>query len=86
MDIIEDFSRSTKPLSDILPHSSTKKGKKLRNVKQWKWGNIEQDTFQLLKNCLTSPAVLGYPCFDKPFELHTDASGKGLGAVLYQED
>jgi len=38
-----------------------------------------------LKNVLSSPPVLGYPNYTRPFELHVDASNKGLGAVLYQE-
>jgi hypothetical protein len=38
-----------------------------------------------LKSCLITPPILGYPNFTQPFELHTDASGRGLGAILYQE-
>ena len=33
-----------------------------------------------------STPVLGYPNYEKPFILNTDASLEGLGAVLYQED
>ena len=34
---------------------------------------------------LTSPPVMAYPDFTKPYVLHTDASQDGLGAVLYQK-
>lgn len=52
-------------------------------AKEWKWGVQQEETFNKLKE-LSSPPVLAYPQFDKPFEVHTDASSKGLGAVLYQ--
>jgi hypothetical protein len=29
---------------------------------------------------------MAYPKFDQPFILHVDASGEGLGAILYQKD
>ena len=38
-----------------------------------------------LRELLSSPPVLAYPCFSKPFVLHTDASGQGLDALLEQE-
>lgn len=49
------------------------------------WSNPCQEAFTTLKELLTSPPVLAYPNFEKPFVLHTDASSHGLGAVLEQE-
>lgn len=34
---------------------------------------------------LTNPPVLAYPNFKEPFVLHTNASEKGLGSILYQQ-
>ena len=39
----------------------------------------------MLIHRLTSPPVMAFPDFTKPFVLYTDASQEGLGAVLYQE-
>lgn len=43
------------------------------------------EAFETIKEKLTSPPVLGYADYSKPFVLHTDASAKGLGALFYQE-
>ncbi|XP_065939406.1 uncharacterized protein [Magallana gigas] len=39
----------------------------------WKWGQDQERAFNVLKDKLTSPPILGYPDFSKSFELHTDA-------------
>jgi len=46
-------------------------------------GPAASDVYQ--SHQLTAPPVLAYPDFDQPFQLYTDASGKGLGAVLEQQ-
>ena len=34
---------------------------------------------------LKSPEIIAFPDFDEPFYINCDASGYGLGAVLYQK-
>ena len=48
------------------------------------WQDIHESSFSQLKVVLTSAPVLGFADFEKPFILETDASEKGLGAVLSQ--
>ena len=51
------------------------------------WGKKEQSDFEDLKQALCSDAVmLHHPYWSKPFLIQTDASAKGLGAVLSQID
>ena len=45
-----------------------------------------QEAFDLLKACMTSAPVLGYPDFSCSFKLETDTSLQGLGTVLSQRD
>ena len=82
---VKDFSKLVRPLAELLPPTSTKKDyrKKPPDI-PWKWGPEQQTVFERVKEILCSPSVLAYPNFSLPFELHTDASTKALGAVLYQ--
>ena len=49
------------------------------------WTDKCQAVFDLLKETCTNTAVLAYADYKKPFNLNMDASEKGLGAVLYQQ-
>jgi hypothetical protein len=61
-----------------------KKSTDQQKPRKWVWGPEQETAFEKLKNCLSSPPILGFADYNRPFELHTDASGCGLGAVLYQ--
>jgi hypothetical protein len=62
-----------------------KKGGKKKEPKEWQWGPEQDQAFEALKTALTSPPLLSYPDFSKPFIVRTDASTTGLGAVLCQD-
>ena len=72
---VKGFSRIALPLNHLRNESS----------KKWQWGQEHENAFSALKVALCQAPVLAYPDFQKPFELHTDASSEGLGAVLCQE-
>ena len=85
---IKDYARIVKPLNDLLighPTHSSADQKKKKSITPWQWGPAQQSAFDTVKEKLSSPPVLSYADFAKPFVVHTDASLDGLGAVLYQE-
>ena len=70
---IPQFAAIAQPL-----HSLTCKGAKFQ------WTEDCKRSFELLKGKLVSAPVLAYPSFRLPFTLETDASIRGIGAILSQ--
>ena len=77
---IKGFAKITAPLYDLT--SGDNKDKKSEHVDL---SPEACEAFDHLKAaCLQAP-ILSFPDFTKPFSLETDASGRGLGAVLSQK-
>ena len=57
---------------------------KKSELTEFVWSKECQEGFNALKHALTTAPVLAYPDYT-PFILETDASLKGLGAVLSQK-
>ncbi|XP_046553307.1 uncharacterized protein LOC124262803 [Haliotis rubra] len=70
---VQDFSKIARPLSELMPKCATKKSRSKTSQTAWNWGPAQEEAFQELKNRLSSPPVLGFADFSRPFELHTDA-------------
>ena len=77
---IKGYSKIAKPLNNLLEG----KASKLKNEELELMPEALQAFKDLKKKCMTAP-ILVLADFKKPFQLETDASGEGLGAVLLQE-
>ena len=77
---IKGFAKIAAPLYDLT--SGDNKDKKSEHV------DLSPKACEALNRlkaaCLQAP-ILSFPDFNKPFLLETDASGRGLGAVLSQK-
>ena len=73
---IGNVSQFSRPLSIPTGKKRNGKGKERR---EWYWGKHQKNAFNTLKRLLTSSPILGYTDSTLPYELHTDASGFGLG-------
>ena len=52
---------------------------------KFQWTDTERKAFTTMKQILSKETLLAYPNFNKPFEIHTDASHSQLGAVISQD-
>ncbi|XP_062087666.1 uncharacterized protein LOC133794454, partial [Humulus lupulus] len=71
---VKNFSTIAAPLTEVIK----------KNV-IFKWGEAQEEAFQLLKYQLTHAPLLVLPNFSNTFEVECDASGIGIGAVLMQD-
>ena len=74
---VPNFSLVAVPLTDM-----TRKG----CPNKLAWSDAALNAFQSLKQALTSFPILKLPNMSEPFILQTDASDRGIGAVLLQEE
>ena len=87
---IPNFAKWLKPLNTlIMPPAHQAKSPSWWDEKieltEFVWSKECQEGFDTLKQALTTAPVLAYPDYTQLFILKTDASLKGLGAVLSQK-
>ena len=84
---VPHFAQTAKPLHELVSklYEGGKNGKQRNKSVESGWNQECQEAFENLKQALTSPPVLAYPMYTKPFIVEVDASNDGLGAVLSQE-
>lgn len=73
---IPNFSALATPLNKLTSQR--------KNAPPFEWLSEADNAFHKLKSCLLSAPILSCPDYSKPFEVQTDASDYGIGAVLTQ--
>ena len=82
---VPGFAQTAAPLLKLTADISEKGRKKNSTITSERWNGECQQAFDDLCTALTTAPVLAYPDLSKPFIVETDASDKGLGAVLSQK-
>lgn len=71
---VRHYGIISKPLTNLL-----------RKGQLYLWNSDTEQAFQTLKHALVTAPVLAMPNFDETFVVESDASDKGIGAVLIQK-
>jgi len=69
---VQHYGSTAAPLTQLLKLGS------------FKWNPEAQEAFEKLQQAMMTLLILALPDFNAPFEVETDASGYGVGAVLVQ--
>ena len=72
---VPDFAQIVKPLQQMVKKSV-----------QFKWTDVEKNTFRKIKTTVAHAPSLKFLDFDKDFILYTFASDDSLAAVLTQKE
>ena len=73
------YTQIVKPVNELTSGENANK-----NNKDVNWLPKHQESFKRLKELSSGSLMLAYADYKKPFKVYTDASEKGLGAVLAQ--
>lgn len=71
---LPNLSQVTRPLNDLLASDSA-----------WLWGPLQQESFDNVKQMLTTAPVLAFYELGLPTMVSADASSFGIGGVLMQQ-
>ncbi|KAK7889282.1 hypothetical protein WMY93_024842 [Mugilogobius chulae] len=83
---LTELTKGYAPTQKSRKHSANPNKSYLKESEPFgeRWDNSCTQAFHQIIHCLTHAPVLAFADPTKPYELHVDASFKGLGAVLYQ--
>jgi hypothetical protein len=83
---VPQFANIARPLYQLISICNKQKNTQKSNKQlQTSWNEECTNAFEVMKENLTSSPVLGYADYTADFILETDASFKGIGAVLMQK-